>query len=98
MFPWPIPTFLLFLTIFNSVSQDIRAIVNHSLQLGVFPTSLKTALVKPLSKKGNLDPPISKLEELFFKHLSVILNSNTKLEMFQSGKSSEQHQNKSGHQ
>lgn len=50
----PIPTSLL-KTIFNSVSKDILAIVNYSLQLGVFPTDFKTALVKPLLKKGNLD-------------------------------------------
>ena len=94
----PIPTSL-FKTIFNFVSEDILAIVNHSLQLGVFPTDLKTALVKPLLKKGNLDiltpssfrpisnlPFLSKiLEKLVFNQLTTFLNSNTKLEMFQSG-------------
>ena len=80
----PIPTSL-FKTIFNSVSEDILAIVNHSLQLGVFPTDLKTALVKPLLKKGNLDiltpsnfrptsnlPFLSKiLEKLVFNQLTI---------------------------
>ena len=78
----PIPTSL-FKTIFNSVSEAILAIVNHSLQGSVFPTVFKTARAK-LLKKGNLDiltpnfrlisnlPLLNKiLEKLVFNQLST---------------------------
>ena len=32
--------------------------MNCSLQTGVFPTAFKTAVVKPLFKKSNLDPSV----------------------------------------
>ena len=38
--------------------EDLLNIVNYSLQMGVFPTALKTAIVKPLLKRSNLDASI----------------------------------------
>ena len=34
----------------------ITAVVNSSLDQGIFPSTLKEALLRPLSKKVNLDP------------------------------------------
>ena len=53
----PIPTDF-FKTIFDSVSYDILAIVNDSLSTGIFPPILKTALVRPVLKKSNLDTTV----------------------------------------
>ena len=50
----PIPTNLL-KNILPSVLQLITNIVNLSLEHGMFPDTLKLALVKPLLKKANLD-------------------------------------------
>ena len=94
----PIPT-KFFKTVFDSISEDVLAIINRSLDSGVFPTSLKTALVKPLLKKNNLDPlvlsnfrPISNLpflskilEKVVFKQLNTFLNANVTFDKFQSG-------------
>ena len=50
----PIPTTLL-KSILPSVLPVLTALVNGSMQTGVFPEDLKQALVKPLLKKANLD-------------------------------------------
>ena len=50
----PIPTTLL-KNILQSVLPVLTALVNGSMQTGVFPDDLKQALVKPLLKKANLD-------------------------------------------
>ena len=94
----PIPT-TFFKTVFDSISGDVLAIINRSLSSGNFPTSLKTALVKPLLKKSGLDPmvlgnfrPISNLpflskilEKVVFKQLNTFLNANGIFDKFQSG-------------
>ncbi len=73
--------------------------MNTSLLSGTFPNSLKTAVVKPLLKKRNLDNtvlsnyrPISNLpfigkinENVVFNQLNNYLNSNGYLNNFQSG-------------
>ncbi len=73
--------------------------VNCSLQTGVFPASFKTAVVKPLLKKSNLDPntfnnywPVSNLlflstvlEKLVFNQVNDFLIVNNILEKYQSG-------------
>ncbi len=73
--------------------------VNTSLLSGKFPKSLKTAVVKPLLEKSNLDNtilsnnrPISNLpfigkiiEQVAFNQLNSYLNSNGYLDNFQSG-------------
>ncbi|KAF7646176.1 hypothetical protein LDENG_00192120, partial [Lucifuga dentata] len=41
--------------VFSSLTEDLLHIVNCSLLSGIFPTSLKTAVVRPLLKKKNLD-------------------------------------------
>ena len=83
----------------DCVIEDILKIVNRSIQSGVFPDSLKTAVVKPLLKKHNLDPsvlsnyrPISNLpflgkvlEKIIFHQLDVFLKSNKVHNKFQSG-------------
>uniref|UniRef100_A0A3Q1FPB8 Reverse transcriptase domain-containing protein n=1 Tax=Acanthochromis polyacanthus TaxID=80966 RepID=A0A3Q1FPB8_9TELE len=70
--------------------KDLLDIINNSLQTGVFPSSLKTAIVKPLLKRNNLDPsilinyrPVSNLtflskilEKLVFNQLNDFLNCN----------------------
>ena len=94
----PIPT-KLFKEIFASVSEDVLAIVNNSLSTGTFPQALKTALVRPLLKKNNLDPtvpdnfrPISNLpflskilEKIVCKQLNDHLDNQCILDKFQSG-------------
>ena len=63
----PIPTTLL-KNILLSVLPVLTALVNGSMQTGVFPEDLKQALVKPLLKRANLDLvdknycPVSNLE------------------------------------
>ena len=63
----PIPTTLL-KNILPSFLPVLTALVNGSMQTGVFPDDLKQALVKPLLKKANLDlvdknyQPVSNLE------------------------------------
>uniref|UniRef100_A0A671UM61 Reverse transcriptase domain-containing protein n=1 Tax=Sparus aurata TaxID=8175 RepID=A0A671UM61_SPAAU len=73
--------------------------MNCSLQMGVFPTAFKMAVVKPLLKKSNLDPnvfdnyrPVSNLpflskilEKLVFNQVNDFLNRNNILEKHQSG-------------
>ncbi len=83
----------------NCLEADILEVVNASLLSGTFPNSLKTAVVKPLLKKLNLDNtilsnyrPISNLpfigkviEKVVFNQLNNYLNSNGYLDNFQSG-------------
>ncbi len=81
---------------FNCLEADLLEVVNTSLISGTFPSSLKTAVVKPLLKKSNLDNtvlrPISNrpfigkiIEKLVFNQLNHYLNSNGYLDNFQSG-------------
>ena len=73
--------------------------MNLSLQSGIFPESLKMAVVKPLLKKKSLDPsvlnnyrPVSNLpfigkliEKVVFNQLNDFLTANCCLDPFQSG-------------
>ena len=85
--------------VLSSVIKDILKIVNSSITTGVFPDSLKTAVVRPLLKKHNLDPsvlgnyrPISNLpflgkvlEKTVFLQLDEFLQNNKVHNKFQSG-------------
>ncbi len=78
---------------------DLLEVVKVSLLSGTFPNSLKTAVVKPLLKKRNLDNtmlsnyrPVSNLpfigkivEKVVFNQLNKYLNSKVYLDNFQSG-------------
>ena len=93
-----IPTYLL-KNILGCLAAPLLQIVNTSMLTGIFPSSFKTAMVKPLLKKTNLDqnslnnyrpisnlPFISKvLEKVVFKQLNQHLAGNDILEKFQSG-------------
>ncbi len=88
---------------FKKVSKcmalDLLQIVNMSLLSGFFPQALKTAVIKPLLKKSNLDSslmrnyrPISNLpflskiiEKAVFQQLSAFLALNNCFDVFQSG-------------
>ncbi len=88
-----------FKSVLNCLEADLLEVVNTSLLSGTFPNSLKTAVVKPLLKKRNLDNtmfsnyrPISNLpfigkiiEKIVFNQLNNYLNSNGYLDNFQSG-------------
>ncbi len=88
-----------FKSVLNCLESDLLEVVNASLLSGTFPNSLKTADVKPLLKKRNLDNtmlsnyrPISNLpfigkiiEKVVFNQLNNYLNSNGYLDNFQSG-------------
>jgi hypothetical protein len=88
-----------FKTVFHLIAADVLQIVNVSLLSGTFPKSLKTAVVKPLLKKNNLDAsmlnnyrPISNLpfigkiiEKVVFNQLTTFLTSNGYFDYFQSG-------------
>ena len=94
----PIPT-KLFKSSLLCLSNDTTRIVNTSLQSGIFPAAFKTALVKPLLKKPDLNTsdlascrPISNLpfiikllEKIVFNQLFNHLNTNNLLDKFQSG-------------
>ncbi len=83
----------------NYLEADLLEVVNASLVSGTFTNSMKTAVVKPLMKKHNLDNtmlnnyrPILHLpfigtfiEEVVFNQLNKYLNSNGYLDNFQSG-------------
>ncbi|XDV16949.1 hypothetical protein PO909_016432 [Leuciscus waleckii] len=85
--------------VLNSLEADLLEVVNASLLSGSFPNSLKTAVVKPLLKKNNLDKtilsnyrPISNLpfigkiiEKVVFNQLNKFLSSNGYFDNFQSG-------------
>uniref|UniRef100_A0AAQ5X7A8 Reverse transcriptase domain-containing protein n=1 Tax=Amphiprion ocellaris TaxID=80972 RepID=A0AAQ5X7A8_AMPOC len=78
---------------------DLLWIVNLSLTSGVFPQALKTAVIKPLLKKSNLDKsqmnsyrPISNLpflskiiEKAVFQQLNNYLTKSNSFNVFQSG-------------
>ena len=94
----PIPTSF-FKTVYSFLDEDLLTVVNYSLQMGVFPTAFKTALVKPLLKRNGLDPldpnsyrPVSNLpflskilEKLVFNQLNDFIMSKGIHEKFQSG-------------
>ena len=83
----------------NCLAPDLLQIVNTSLLSGVFPQALKTAVVKPLLKKSNLDTsqlnnyrPISNLpflskiiEKAVSQQLNKFLEQNNSFNIFQSG-------------
>ncbi|KAF7640868.1 hypothetical protein LDENG_00008840 [Lucifuga dentata] len=85
--------------VFSSLTEDLLHIVNHSWLSGIFPTSLKTAVVRPLLKKKNLDAillnnyrPISNLpfiskvtEKVVVRQIINFLQANNILDSFQSG-------------
>ena len=85
--------------VLDSVIGDILQIVNNSLSSGIFPDTLKSAIVRPLLKKTNLDPlvlsnfrPISNLpflgkviEKSIIAQLDVFLQHNKIHNKFQSG-------------
>lgn len=92
------PTFFL-KKVYSCLANDLLQIINSSLQSGIFPTALKTAAVKPLLKKRNLDPslvsnyrPISNLpfigkilEKTVYQQLTCFLSANNLFDKFQSG-------------
>lgn len=94
----PIPTSF-FKIVYTCFSGELLNIINHHLQTGIFPSTFKKAIVKPLLKKSTLDPsvlnnfrPISNLmfiskilEKLVLWQLLDHLNSNLIFEKFQSG-------------
>ena len=55
----PIPTSLLF-ECSDQVVPLLTTIVNRSLATGIFPSCMKSAVVKPLLKKPSLDPNVLK--------------------------------------
>ena len=85
--------------VLDTIIGDILKIVNSSIESGLFPDELKTAVVRPLLKKPNLDPailgnyrPISNLpfmgkvlEKVIFHQLEVFLQINGIHNKFQSG-------------
>ncbi len=50
----PVPS-TLFKNCFNCVFNSVRDIIDTSLETDIFPDAFKTAAVKPLLKKPNLD-------------------------------------------
>ena len=92
--------FFCFFKVSDCMTPDLLEIVNMSLLSGVFPQAMKTAVIKPLLKKKNLDTsvmnnyrPISNLpilskiiEKAAFKQLKnfLIIISDC-FEVFQSG-------------
>ncbi len=89
----------LFKSVLNCLEADLLEVVNVSLLSGTFSNSLKTAVVKPLLKKCNLDNtmlsnyrPISNIifigkitEQVVSNQLNNYFNSNGYLDNFQSG-------------
>ncbi len=71
-------------SVLNCLEADLLEEANASLLSGTFPNFLKTAVVKPLLKKCNLDNtmlsnyrPIGKIiEKVVFNQLNKYLNSN----------------------
>lgn len=94
----PLPTALLKQNL-SAISPLITVIINSSLQSGVVPSALKTALIRPLLKKPGLDPktlgnyrPISNLpfvskvlEKVVAAQLECHLQTCGLYEKFQSG-------------
>ncbi len=83
----------------NCLEADLLEVVNTSLLSWGFSISLKTAVVKPLLKKRNLDNTVlsnyrpksnlpfigTNFEKVVFNQLNKYLNSNGYLDNFQSG-------------
>ena len=94
----PFPTALV-KTHISAISPLITIAINHSLQTGIVPAALKTAIITPLLKKPSLDPeiltnfrPISNLpflskvlEKVVAAQLHQHLQHNNLYEKFQSG-------------
>jgi len=94
----PLPTKLVKTCALETLLPIVTKIVNLSLQSGTFPTSYKTAIVKPLLKKISLDPevlknfrPVSNLsfiskliEKVVAIQFTTHLKDNNLLENFQS--------------
>ena len=88
-----------FKNVFNCFASELIQIINNSLLSGIFPETLKTAVIKPLLKKSSLDPlllnnyrPISNLpfiskiiEKVVYQQLSNYLILNDLFDEFQSG-------------
>lgn len=97
--PWHFACCLFLKNVLTSLAPDILQSVNGSLQSGIFPSALKTALIKLLLKKSNLDTsvinnyrPISDLalpgkiiEKAVYQRLCTFLCQNSLLNAFQSG-------------
>ena len=89
----------LFKDILPLIIEPIVSIMNTSIRCGYVPQAFKTAVIKPLLKKTNLDPeqltsyrPISNLtfmskilEKLIAEQLRCHLQDNNMFEIFQSG-------------
>ena len=94
----PIPTNL-FKEMLPTLGPPLLHIINGSLNTGTVPTIFKTAIIKPLLKKTNLDPltlanyrPISNLpfmskvlEKVVASQLTTYLSCNNLFDNFQSG-------------
>ena len=94
----PLPTALLKSNL-SAISPFITQAANAILQSGYFPSSLKTAVIRPLSKKPSLDPnipentrPVSNLpwlskliENIVADQLRTHLLNNNLFDQFQSG-------------
>ena len=88
-----------FLNVLNCITPDVLQIVNNSLRSGQFPQALKTAVIKPLLKKPNLDAsaisnyrPISNLpflgkiiERVVFQQIQSFMTQTNLFDTFQSG-------------
>ena len=79
----PIPTKLL-KELLPVIGTPLLNIVNASLVCGHIPQTLKTAVIKPLIKRPNLDV-LEVLEKAISKQLCSFLHPNHILEVFQSG-------------
>ena len=93
----PIPTWLLKQCV-EFIGPAITQIVNHSLQSGIVPSTLKVAYVRPSLKKPALEPnelknyrPVSNLsyistllERIAFSRLTTFLRQNNLLDKYQS--------------
>ena len=73
-----LPT-IFFKSVLHLLTPDLLKIINSSLETGIFPKSLKTAIIKLLLKKNNLDKsilsnyrPISNLPIKLLKKLFLI--------------------------
>ena len=91
----PLPTGFL-KQMLPEIGTPLLNLINASLTSGYVPQSFKIAVIKPILKKPNLDPndlsnyrPISNLpfllEKAVTKQLCSFLQSNSTLEVFQSG-------------
>lgn len=88
-----------FKRVYDCLASDLLLITNTSLLSGIFPQALKTAVIKPLLKKNNLDVsqmnnyrPISNLpflskiiEKAIFQQLNAFLARSNCFDVFQSG-------------